>query len=167
MWGQKEHSNTIKQEYLVLKNFRLCWCDVWIFRSFPINFILLAIFTITEGIILGMVSRPIHSKQLSKRHTYHKVSMKYDTDAVIIAAGITTIIVFSLTIFAFQVWTIDITYFYIQCLTGGLTYFYDLFFHSYDFSSPPSSLSLSPSLSSRLSNKTYSFCSKSGRGSFL
>ena len=29
--------------------------------------------------------------------------MKYDTDAVIIAAGITTIIVFSLTIFAFQV----------------------------------------------------------------
>merc|ERR1711953_354558 len=36
--------------------------------SFPINFILLAIFTITEGIILGMVS------------------MKYDTDAVIIAA---------------------------------------------------------------------------------
>merc|ERR550517_1879311 len=52
--------------------------------SFPINFILLAIFTITEGIILGMVS------------------MKYDTDAVIIAAGITTIIVFSLTIFAFQ-----------------------------------------------------------------
>jgi len=52
--------------------------------SFPINFILLAIFTTTEGIILGMVS------------------MKYDTDAVIIAAGITTIIVFSLTIFAFQ-----------------------------------------------------------------
>jgi len=52
--------------------------------SFPINFILLAIFTITEGIILGMVS------------------MKYDTDAVIIAAGITTVIVFSLTIFAFQ-----------------------------------------------------------------
>ena len=31
--------------------------------------------------------------------------MKYDTDAVIIAAGITTIIVFSLTIFAFQVVT--------------------------------------------------------------
>ena len=29
--------------------------------------------------------------------------MKYDTDAVIIAAGITTVIVFSLTIFAFQV----------------------------------------------------------------
>eukprot|EP00092_Neocalanus_flemingeri_P001981 GFUD01002114.1.p1 GENE.GFUD01002114.1~~GFUD01002114.1.p1 ORF type:complete len:315 (+),score=50.06 GFUD01002114.1:45-989(+) len=52
--------------------------------SFPLNFILLAIFTIAESITLGMVS------------------MLYETDAVIIAAGITTAIVFVLTIFAFQ-----------------------------------------------------------------
>jgi len=52
--------------------------------SFPINFILLATFTIAESITLGMVS------------------MLYETEAVIIAAGITTAIVFVLTIFAFQ-----------------------------------------------------------------
>merc|ERR1719347_2312086 len=52
--------------------------------SFPINFILLAIFTAAESVTLGMVS------------------MLYDVDAVLIAAGITTAIVFVLTIFAFQ-----------------------------------------------------------------
>jgi len=52
--------------------------------SFPINFILLGIFTIAEGLTLGMVS------------------MLYETEAVMIAAGITTAIVFCLTIFAFQ-----------------------------------------------------------------
>jgi len=52
--------------------------------SFPINFILLAIFTAAESVTLGMVS------------------MMYDVDAVLIAAGITTAIVFVLTIFAFQ-----------------------------------------------------------------
>jgi len=52
--------------------------------SFPINFILLGIFTLAESVTLGMVS------------------MLYETEAVIIAAGITTAIVFILTIFAFQ-----------------------------------------------------------------
>lgn len=52
--------------------------------SFPINFILLAIFTISEAVCLGMVS------------------MLYETEAVMIATGITTAIVFVLTIFAFQ-----------------------------------------------------------------
>jgi len=52
--------------------------------SFPINFFLLALFTLAEAVMLGMVS------------------MRYETDAVIIAAGITTLIVFALTIFAFQ-----------------------------------------------------------------
>jgi len=52
--------------------------------SFPINFILLAIFTIAESVTLGMVS------------------MFYEVEAVLIAAGITTAIVFVLTIFAFQ-----------------------------------------------------------------
>merc|ERR1719430_625917 len=52
--------------------------------SFPINFILLGIFTIAESVTLGMVS------------------MFYEVEAVLIAAGITTAIVFVLTIFAFQ-----------------------------------------------------------------
>merc|ERR1719233_590669 len=52
--------------------------------SFPINFILLGIFTIAESVTLGMVS------------------MMYELEAVLIAAGITTAIVFVLTIFAFQ-----------------------------------------------------------------
>lgn len=51
---------------------------------FPVNFILLAIFTGAESIMMGMVS------------------MIYTTESVIIAAGITTLIVFFLTIFAFQ-----------------------------------------------------------------
>lgn len=52
--------------------------------SFPANFLLLATFTAAESVIIGMVS------------------MTYETDAVIIAAGLTTVIVFALTIFAFQ-----------------------------------------------------------------
>jgi len=52
--------------------------------SFPINFLLLAGFTVAEGITLGMVS------------------MRYDAEAVLLAAGLTTAIVFTLTIFAFQ-----------------------------------------------------------------
>lgn len=54
-------------------------------RSFPINFLLLASFTVAEGVTLGMVS------------------MRYDAEAVLLAAGLTTAIVFTLTIFAFQV----------------------------------------------------------------
>jgi len=52
--------------------------------SFPINFILLGVFTVAESICMGMVS------------------MMYHTDAVILAAGVTALIVFFLTIFAFQ-----------------------------------------------------------------
>eukprot|EP00090_Calanus_glacialis_P040895 TRINITY_DN7160_c0_g1_i2.p1 TRINITY_DN7160_c0_g1~~TRINITY_DN7160_c0_g1_i2.p1 ORF type:complete len:269 (+),score=50.01 TRINITY_DN7160_c0_g1_i2:42-848(+) len=52
--------------------------------TFPVNFILLAVFTIAESIMLGMVST------------------LYDTESVIIAAGVTALIVFFLTIFAFQ-----------------------------------------------------------------
>ena len=59
--------------------------QLFLIRSFPINFILLAIFTMAESVTLGMVT------------------MLYDVDAVLIAAGITTAIVFILTIFAFQV----------------------------------------------------------------
>ena len=47
--------------------------------------------------------------------------MKYDTDAVIIAAGITTIIVFSLTIFAFQVGQENITSFCSKSGRGSLS----------------------------------------------
>jgi len=52
--------------------------------SFPINFFLLAIFTIAESICMAMVST------------------LYETDSVIMAAGATALIVFFLTIFAFQ-----------------------------------------------------------------
>jgi len=61
-------------------------------RTFPINFILLAVFTIAESISLGMVSS------------------LYQTESVIMAAGITALIVFFLTIFAFQT-RIDFTMF--------------------------------------------------------
>jgi len=61
-------------------------------RTFPINFILLAVFTIAESICLGMVSS------------------LYSTESVVIAAGITALIVFFLTIFAFQT-KIDFTMF--------------------------------------------------------
>jgi len=49
-----------------------------------VNFMLLFVFTIAESIMLGMVS------------------MLYTTESVIIAAGITAMVVFFLTIFAFQ-----------------------------------------------------------------
>jgi len=53
-------------------------------RQFPINFILLAIFTVAQSIVMGFIS------------------LYYSTESIIIAAGITSLIVFFLTIFAFQ-----------------------------------------------------------------
>ncbi|XP_022106174.1 protein lifeguard 1-like [Acanthaster planci] len=53
-------------------------------RSFPANFIALFLFTICEGVLLGLACST------------------YDTTTVLIAAGITGILVLALTIFAFQ-----------------------------------------------------------------
>jgi len=53
-------------------------------RSFPTNFILLALFTLAESVIIGMNVIP------------------YDDDVVLIAAGCTAGVVIVLTIFAFQ-----------------------------------------------------------------
>ncbi|XP_064644170.1 protein lifeguard 1-like [Lineus longissimus] len=53
-------------------------------RTSPTNFIFLAVFTICEGFLLGVISS------------------SYDTDAVMMAAGITAVVAFGLTIFAFQ-----------------------------------------------------------------
>jgi len=58
--------------------------------DFPLNFIMLGIFTICESICLG------------------SVGLIYTTDSIMIAAGLTCAIVFALTIFAFQT-TIDFT----------------------------------------------------------
>lgn len=53
-------------------------------RSYPTNFILLGLFTLLEAFMLGVVSS------------------HYDTDAVLMAAGITAVVSLGLTIFAFQ-----------------------------------------------------------------
>jgi len=53
-------------------------------RNFPINFILLGLFTLAESVIIGMNVIP------------------YDDDVVLIAAGCTAGVVIALTIFAFQ-----------------------------------------------------------------
>ncbi|XP_033110722.1 protein lifeguard 1-like [Anneissia japonica] len=65
-------------------------------RASPINIILLGIFTVCEGVLLGMACAT------------------YKTDTVLIAVGITAIIVLALTAFAFQT-KIDFT-----MLTGVL-----------------------------------------------
>ncbi|XP_074653362.1 protein lifeguard 1-like isoform X2 [Tubulanus polymorphus] len=59
-----------------------CCADVR--RKFPMNIIFLGIFTLCEGILLGTVS------------------CRYKTDAVLMAAGITTVVAVGLTIFSFQ-----------------------------------------------------------------
>jgi len=72
----------------------------------PINFILLSLFTIFEGVSLGMIS------------------MFYDVDAVIIAAGITTGIVLALTVFAFQTkWDFTMMGGILVCILFGLMIF--------------------------------------------
>lgn len=53
-------------------------------RSFPTNFILLGLFTVLEAFMLGVTSS------------------HYDTEAVLIAVGITAVVSLGLTIFAFQ-----------------------------------------------------------------
>lgn len=53
-------------------------------RSYPTNMILLGLFTLLEAFMLGVISS------------------HYDTDAVLMAAGITAVVSLGLTIFAFQ-----------------------------------------------------------------
>lgn len=59
-------------------------CCPGVRRTFPMNVIFLGIFTICEGFLLGVVSS------------------RYDTETVLIAAGICAVVVLSLTLFAFQ-----------------------------------------------------------------
>lgn len=61
----------------------LVCCDS-VARQFPINLILLVVFTIMESFIVGCISSV------------------YKTDTVILAVGITAIVVVALTVFAFQ-----------------------------------------------------------------
>jgi len=53
-------------------------------RTWPTNIILLGLFTLFEGYLLGAISSA------------------YEADAVLIAAGITAVVAFGLTVFAFQ-----------------------------------------------------------------
>ncbi|CAB4009850.1 lifeguard 1-like [Paramuricea clavata] len=57
-----------------------CFCR----RKFPHNIILLGLFTLCEGFLLGAAAST------------------YDADAVLIAAGITTAVVLAITLFSFQ-----------------------------------------------------------------
>lgn len=59
-------------------------------RTYPNNYILLALFTSAEGVLVGMVSA------------------QYGTDSVLLAFGMTAIVVAGLTLFAFQT-KIDVT----------------------------------------------------------
>ena len=59
-------------------------CCEGVARSFPLNMILLAIFTVMEAFLVGAISST------------------YDTDSIFLAVVITAIIVIGLTLFAFQ-----------------------------------------------------------------
>ena len=59
-------------------------CCESVARSYPINMILLAVFTVCESFIVGAISSV------------------YDTTTVLIAVGITAVVVLGITIFAFQ-----------------------------------------------------------------
>ena len=59
-------------------------CCNGVARKYPINIILLFAFTLMESVLLGIISA------------------SYDTDTVLIAAGITALVVVGITIFAFQ-----------------------------------------------------------------
>ncbi len=61
----------------------LACCD-GVARQYPANMILLFLFTLMESVLLG------------------SISAHYDTDTVLIAAGITALVVVGITIFAFQ-----------------------------------------------------------------
>ena len=59
-------------------------CCESVSRNFPLNMILLMVFTVMESILVGAISA------------------QYDTDTIFIALGITSVVVVALTIFAFQ-----------------------------------------------------------------
>jgi len=59
-------------------------CCPGVRRTFPMNFIFLGIFTLCEGFLLGVAAS------------------RYNAETVLIAAGICAVVVFALTIFAFQ-----------------------------------------------------------------
>jgi len=68
---------------VVIFSFILTCCD-GVRRKWPTNFICLFIFTVFESVFLGAVTS------------------RYDTDAVLMAAGITAVITLGLTVFALQ-----------------------------------------------------------------
>jgi FtsH-binding integral membrane protein len=76
-------------------------CCESVSRTYPLNMILLFVFTIMESVLLGVIT------------------IRYKTDTVLIAAALTTLIVIGLTIFAFQT-KIDFTglgtYLFVMCL---------------------------------------------------
>lgn len=76
-------------------------CCESVSRTYPLNMILLFVFTIMESVLLGVIT------------------IQYKTDTVLIAAALTAFIVIGLTIFAFQT-KIDFTgmgtYLFVICL---------------------------------------------------
>ncbi|CAF0892185.1 unnamed protein product, partial [Brachionus calyciflorus] len=76
-------------------------CCESINRSYPINMILLMVFTVLESILIGCISA------------------QYKTDTIFIALGVTAVVVIALTIFAFQT-KIDFTGFGIYLFVFAL-----------------------------------------------
>lgn len=97
MWGSAGLAVVVMIPMVCVKTLRV---------QVPINFILLGLFTLFEGVSLGMIS------------------MLYDVDAVVIAAGITTGIVLALTVFAFQTkWDFTAMGGILVCVLFGLVIF--------------------------------------------
>jgi len=97
MWGSAGMAVVVMIPMVCVKTLRV---------QVPINFILLGLFTLFEGVSLGMIS------------------MLYDVDAVVIAAGITTGIVLALTVFSFQTkWDFTAMGGILVCVLFGLVIF--------------------------------------------
>ena len=84
VWVRVEAGKKIQKIYFFYLFYKCLFCSLGVARSYPINLILLIVFTIFESFIVGAISSV------------------YDTNTVLIAVGITSVIVVAITIFAFQ-----------------------------------------------------------------
>jgi hypothetical protein len=71
--------------------------DIVHLSAFPLNFIMLGLFTLAESVLVGQVGSHICS--IFSLQT----CMFYSHDLVLVAAGLTALLVVGLTVFAFQV----------------------------------------------------------------
>ena len=106
--GLRQDPQSVSLGHKILVS-RLSIGSFFSFRTFPINFVLLALFTAAESVLVGQVcgktskKSSTNSGKLNYLELWLQAAMMYDGEVVMIAMAATALLVIALTLFAFQV----------------------------------------------------------------